>query len=120
MPVRRIKIDHPTEVNEGTTSYAEIAFKDKDRDLAAPNSYTYRLDDVTDGTGDDDITNITADTTVSGPTSEEEIEFDATENKILDDDNEEELRRVTITADYGSDDEATANFYFRVTNLTKI
>ena len=102
-----------TTVNEGSTSYLTVNFKDKDGVLAAPTSIEYRIDCITTGTA------IKEATPVSPPASSVEIEIDSTENAIQDQDNNSERRLVTVTGTYGTEDKIVEEHEYDVINMTK-
>ena len=98
-------------VNERTTAYLQIVFRDKAGALATPTAVTYRIDCLTSGQA------VRASTAVS-PASEVEIVLTADDNAIRQADSRAEARRVTVVASYGSTaDQATARFDYAVTNL---
>ncbi len=102
-----------TTVNEGSTCYLDVSFKDKDGVLAAPTSISYRIDCLTTGA------EIKEATVFSPPASSIEIEIDKTENAIQDQSNNSERRLVTVTGSYGAEDDIVEEFEYDVMNMTK-
>ncbi|NOZ53811.1 MAG: hypothetical protein GXP08_11880 [Gammaproteobacteria bacterium] len=105
---------HIAEVNENSTRYLDIIFKDENDVLAAPNSVVYRIDCVTTGTS------VKSDTTVNTPGDTMRINLNKTETAIVADTNKQELKRVSIIAIYGANDEENDEFDFYVKNLAYI
>lgn len=105
---------HITEVNENSTRYLDITFKDETGALAAPNLVKYRVDCITTGTAVKPLT------TVNAPGSTMRITLKKTETAIITDTNSQELKRVSIIAEYGTGDEENDEYDFYVKNLTYI
>jgi hypothetical protein len=101
------------QVNEQTTAYLTITFKDKDGANAAPNSATYRIDCKTTGKA------IRATTALPGGATPE-IVLTSDENKIQNLNNSSEIKRVTIIGVYGVDDKVTDEFEYEVLNLAGV
>ena len=101
-------------VNEGSTSYLTIMFKDKNGDPAEPTSATYRIDCKTTGTA------MKAETEIESIAASVEIMIASSENKINTQSNDRELRVVTVTATYGADDKVSDEYYYYVKNLYKV
>nr|WP_297388304.1 hypothetical protein [uncultured Roseateles sp.] len=99
-------------VNEHTTCYVSVSFRDRGGLPAVPASVTYRIDCATNGQ------QIKAWTAVDAA-AEVSITIAATENAIIDDANAEEERHVTVIASYGvgAEDQVTAEHVYRVRNL---
>ena len=97
-------------VNEKSTFYLSITFKDKDGKAVAPTSATYRVDDVDSGTS------VLSSTSIS-PAATVELKFAPTETSIIDSTNVYEKRKVTVTANYGTNDSVTKVFFYNVRNL---
>lgn len=98
-------------VNEGSTAYLPIEFRDKSGALAVPASISYRIDCATTGEA------IRAPSAVT-PASSIELTLTPQDNRIVTASNRAERRRVTITAAYGADDAATGDFEYDVRNLS--
>ena len=98
-------------VNERTTAYLTVTFKDKAGALAVPTQVQYRIDCLTSGQA------VRALSTVA-PASAVEITLSADDNAIRVDSNRAEIRRVTVVASYGGNaDQVTAFEDYSVTNL---
>lgn len=97
-------------VNERSTSYLTITFKDKDGNLAAPSSATYQINCMTTGT------EIKADTALGGGSSVE-VTISAAENALIDQTNRLERRRVTVDASFAGGQEHHEEFDYYVKNL---
>ena len=102
-----------TTVNEGSTCYLDVSFKDKEGVLAAPTSISYRIDCITN---DEEIKD---DTVFAPPASSIEIEIDSTDNAIIDQDNNSERRLVTVTGTYGAEDKIVEEYEYDLINMTK-
>jgi hypothetical protein len=98
-------------VNEGTTSILILTFKDENGDPVIPLSGTYRIDDLDSGTG------ITGDTGFTPSLSTYNLVIGATANRILSGAAEKELRRVTVTFQYGASGQGTGEYFYEVKNL---
>ena len=105
-----------TTVNEGTSSWLTVSFKDKAGALAAPVAVNYRIDCLTTDTMVRDWT------PVGTPLSVVEIALTSDDNDIITPANPVETRRVTIEAIYGigDTDKATSEYDYVVRNLTGI
>ncbi len=100
-------------VNEESTSYLTVDFKDKADALEAPASVSYRIDCLTSGQ------EIQGDTSIT-PLASVEIEIDPALNAIQDANNAREWRRVTVTATYGPNDQINDQFDFYLRNMSGI
>lgn len=100
-------------INEKTTGYLTVTFKDKAGAQAVPASATYRIDCLTTGTA------ITPETALA-PAAQIEIVITPTENRIVTAANARETRRVTVTGVYGAADQVTAQYDYDVENLSQI
>jgi hypothetical protein len=98
-------------VNEESTAYLTVVFKDKDGAEQAPTSATYRIDCLTNG---EEVREDTAMTPIASPY---EITLGAADNAMIDSDRLTEARRVTVEAVYGSDDHVNADYKYLVKNL---
>lgn len=100
-------------INENSTAYLSLTFKNKDGEIESPQAVTYNIHCLTN-----DV-EIKGDTSVSpGPSIE--IVLSPTENRIIDANNKYERRVVTVTATYGPDDEITGQYEYKVLNLKYI
>lgn len=100
-------------VNEQTTAYLTVTMLDKNEAEADPNSATYAVHDKDAGT------EIIAPTAISASGSQE-LTMTPTINTILNPDNLEETRVVTIEAIYGAADHLTDAYEYRVKNLAHV
>lgn len=100
-------------VNEKTTSYLKVDFKDKDNLPTVPQSILYSVMDKASGTV------IRADTAIA-PLSTITITLDATDNTIQNPLNKTETRVVTVKASYGSTDKFNDDFEYELVNLTQV
>lgn len=98
------------EVNEQSTAYLTVEFRDKAGDLQAPSSARYRVDCPAPSS---ELRAWTA----LGAASSVEIELNAEDNTMVNGNRPYELRRVTVEATYGADDKLVAEFDYRVRNL---
>lgn len=101
------------QVNEGTTAYLSVSFKDKASSDETPVAISYRIDDVRSGTEIRDSTAVTAASTA-------EITLSPADNRILNTTQNYEARRVTVVATYGADDQVTAEYIYRVVSLAGV
>lgn len=101
------------QVNERSTAYLTVTFRDKAGAVAAPSTVTYSIHDVQSGAA------IRAATPVSAGGSVE-IVLTPADNAILSANSEKELRRVTIEATYGAEDAVRAQFLYYVKNLRAV
>lgn len=86
-------------VNEGSGAFVTANFLDKDGNAAtAPNTITYRIDDVATGT------EVRGDTPIGSPAQSIEISLQPADTVILNERNERERRRLTIKGDYTAGD----------------
>lgn len=100
-------------INEGSTAYLAISFKDKNGGLKAPSSVSYRVDCLSNDQ------EIRADTAIQ-PDESIEIRLTPTDNQILNQANTKEKRLVTIKAVYGTDDAVNDEYKYNVRNLKKV
>jgi hypothetical protein len=100
-------------VNERSTAYLSVTFRDKDSVEQAPSAVTYRVDDVDSGAEIRESTSIAAAGTV-------QITLTPSDNVIVGENHEKELRRVTVEATYGADDAVREQFLYAVKNLRAV
>jgi len=100
-------------VNEKSTAYLTVTFKDKDGALEAPSSASYRIDCLTNGQ------EVRGDTALT-PGATIEITLSPADNAIIDQDNEVERRLVTVTGTYGASDTIHQEYEYNVKNLRKV
>lgn len=97
-------------VNEGSTAYLTITFKDKTGTPQVPSSITYRIDCMTSGL------QVLADTPVT-PASSVEITLTPSQNAMLVSGNVRETKRVTVKTLYGISDALNDQYDYQVINL---
>ena len=102
------------EVNEGSTSYLDVTFNDKDGAPDAPTTITAQIDNLTTGV------QIRAPTPVTPAAATVQILITATENAIGDQSNEREWRRVTVVGDYGAGEAVRSQHDYYVVNLSQV
>ena len=102
------------EANENSTKYLDIAFKDKEGNPSAPILVRYRVDCITTGEA------IKPETIITSTSADMTITLFKTETRIVDPTNRQELRRVSIVAEYAVNDEETQEYDFYVKNLEYI
>jgi len=100
-------------INEGTTGYLTITFRDKGGSDESPASASYRIDDVTTGGAIRIATSLAPAPTV-------EITLTPVDNRILNTKNSHETRRVTIVAIYGANDQVTSEYLYRINSLVGV
>lgn len=100
-------------VNEGTKAVLTVTFRDENDALAAPTSIRYRIDDEKDGESTEvlDWTSVAAASSV-------DISITSSQNAILNDDDEDEIRTVTVEATHGAGDLLTGEYTFRLKSLS--
>lgn len=99
-------------VNERTTSYLTVDFKDKTGSSAAPATITYSVYCMTNAQV------LRADTAIT-PGTDVEITLNAADNAIINAASARERRRVTIKATYGANDELNDQYEYYVQNLER-
>lgn len=100
-------------INEGTTHYLTVEFRDKANVLAAPTGIFYRIDDVLSGDA------VLADTAI-GAASSVEITITPTQNAIINPFNPTEVKRVTVKATYAGSEAINDEFEYAVFNLRRV
>jgi archaellum component FlaG (FlaF/FlaG flagellin family) len=104
-----------TEITEETTAYLTVTFYDKNGAASAPASATYQVHDVESGTV------MKASTAITPIAATVEIELPgATVNALVNQSNQRERRRVTVTATYGTSDTLNSVYDYLVVGLEKI
>lgn len=98
------------QVNEKSTAYLTVSFKDKAGAPAAPASVTYRVDDATGNTA------VRASTAL-GAAASIEITLTKEDNAIVNAANRFETRVVTVIAVYGASDELRDEYRYQIRNL---
>lgn len=103
----------PQRVNEQSTAWLTVAFKDKAGAAQAPASATYRIHDVASG-------DLVREATLTAPGSTVEIVLTDEDNALRNEAAGYEERRVTVEAQFGAGDAVTAEFRYRVINLAGV
>ena len=99
-------------VQEGSTSWVTVTFYDRDGVAQVPVTADYRIDDRTSDTEILDWTPLT-------PGSSIEIVITAAQNAFLDQNNEEEVREVSVRATTGPGGAYSLNgsTFYKIANL---
>ncbi len=101
-------------VNERSTAYLAVTFRDKAGTAQAPASAKYRIDDVTSGQA------VRADTDISAPDSTVELTLTVVDNTMKNGAAATEQRRVTVVAEYGAGDAVRSEYVYEVVNLAGV
>ena len=101
-------------VNERSTAYLSVSFRDRAGALQAPAAISYRVDDEATGAP------IRAETLIAAPASEVEIVLTAADNAMVAPRLAVERHVVTVVGSYGDDDQVTAQFVYEVLNLQAV
>lgn len=100
-------------VNEKSTAYLSVTFRNKTGAAQAPSTASYRIDDVATGREVRDDTEITPADTV-------ELTLSVADNTLLNAIAAVEQRRVTVTGTYGAGDAVRSEYIYEVTNLAGV
>ena len=98
-------------VNEGSTAYLTVNFKDKDGNALAPSSATWQVHDMRSGQV------MQEETAIPGVGAVTTITIPPAVNAIVKPANPKEVRRVTVKAAYGSGQAINAEYDYTVINL---
>lgn len=101
------------QVNERSTAYLAVTFKDKAGAAQQPTTASYRIDDVATGA------QIRGDTALTPGTSVE-ITLTPADNAILSPRLAVEEHVVTVTGTYGENDAVRAQYVYAVLNLQAV
>lgn len=102
-------------INARTSGSLSVTFRDKAGVPTAPQSVSYRIDCTTTRR------NIRPPTNVSSPAAQMELPITSDDTAIVNRQNKEERRVVTIVATYtGPEDQATSEAEFTVVNLPNL
>ncbi len=101
-------------VNEKSTAYLTVTFRDKAGAAQAPATAKYRIDDVTTGQP------VLGDTEIPTPGSTVELTLSVGDNTMLSQIAATEQRRVTVVAEYGAGDAVRAEYIYEVINLAGV
>lgn len=100
-------------VNERSTAFLTVTFRDKAGALAAPDSVTWEAHDKASGTELQVATALT-------PASSIEVIIPASVNRMIDAASASEIRVITIKALYGADDGINSVYEYQVQNLEHV
>ena len=101
-------------VNEKSTAYLSVTFRDKAGAAQAPATATYRIDDVATGQ------TVRGDTDIGTPDSTVELTLTVDDNTLKNAIAAAEQRRVTVVAEYGAGDAVRAEYIYEVVNLVGV
>lgn len=101
------------QVNEQSTAYLTVTFRNKAGAAEAPATASYRIEDVASDSEVLEATTITPAATV-------EVRLTPANNTLLVAGNPAELRRVTVIGEYGQDDAVTSEYVYEVVNLSGV
>jgi len=101
-------------VNEKSTAYLTVTFRDKAGAAQAPATATYRIDDVATGQP------VRSDTDISEPGSTVELTLTVADNTLKNPIAAAEQRRVTVTGEYGNGDAVRSEYVYEVVNLAGV
>lgn len=100
-------------INEGSTGYLTISFKDKAGVAAAPATITYSLHCLSTGV-------VLRNNVALATSASVEITLSTIDNAIQTASNRRETKRVTIKAGYGANDAINTQFDYEVANLSQV
>jgi len=100
-------------VNEKSTSYLGVTFKDNTGAQSSPSGVTYRIDCLTTGQSVLAVTSATAGAAIT-------ITITPDNNAIINPGNNQETKRVTVIGSYNAADEVTGQYDYIVQNLTGV
>ena len=101
-------------VNEKSTAYLTVTFRDKAGAAQAPAAANYRIDDLTSGQ------QVREETEIASPTSTVELTLTVTDNTLLNPLAATEQRRVTVVGEYGAGDAVRSEYIYEVVNLAGV
>jgi hypothetical protein len=101
------------QVNERSTAWLTVTFRDKTGAAQAPTSATYRIHDAGSGA-------LVREAVLSAPGSTVEIVLTDEDNALRNPAAGYEKRRVTVEAQFGQGDAVTAEFVYQVLNLAGV
>jgi hypothetical protein len=101
-------------VNEKSTAYLTVTFRDKVGATQAPATAKYRIDDVATGQ------TVRAEAEIAEPGSTVELTLTVDDNTLKNPIVAAEQRRVTVTGTYGTGDAVRSEYIYEVVNLAGI
>ena len=102
------------QVNERSTAYLTVTFKDKAGAAQQPTAASYRIDDVATGQ------EIRDDTAITPAASTVEITLTPADNAMVSATRPIEVHALTVTATYGDADAVRGVYLFEVANLMAV
>lgn len=102
------------ELDERSTGYLTVTFRDKDGLAAQPTSSWYAIFDVATGN------TVRAATSLAPTAGVVEITLDVNDNTMVDSSKAVETRRVIVVATFGVNDELDAEYKYRLNNLNGV
>jgi hypothetical protein len=99
------------EVNEKTTSFVMLTFKNEDGVAVTPDSLTYRLDDEASGE------ELIEDTVVVPSSTSYTVTIPSATNTILNDDKKFEIKIFTASFTFSTTKVGTAEYKYKLLNL---
>ena len=102
------------QVNEQSTAYLTVTFRNKAGVAEAPATAKYRIDDVASGSA------VLGETAITPVAATVEVRLTPANNTLLVAGNPAELRRVTVIGEYGQDDAVTSEYLYEVVNLSGV
>lgn len=101
-------------VNEQTTSYLDVTFRDRDGTPSSPSSATYTVTDAATGTV------LRTATAINPIAAQVTITLTPEDNTIVNAAKKAEIRIVTIESTYGASDELNDEFRYELVNLNVV
>jgi hypothetical protein len=108
------------QVNELTSAFLELKFKNERGVSVTPDMAVYRIDDMTGLSETVTGTEIVDDTSFFPTSAKYVLEITSNQNRILDENDIWEDRQVTVTFYYNAISVGTNTFTYRVINLSRI
>lgn len=102
------------QVNEQSTAYLTVTFRNKAGAAEAPAAAKYRIDDVASGSA------VLGETAITPVAATVEVRLTPNNNTLLEAGNPSELRRVTVVGEYGQGDAVTSEYVYEVINLSGV
>lgn len=101
-------------VNEKSTAYLSVTFRNKAGAAQAPATARYRIDDVATGQP------VRAETEIAETGSTVELTLTVDDNTLKNPLGATEQRRVTVVAEYGTGDAVRSEYIYEVVNLAGV
>lgn len=100
-------------INEESTGWLTIEFKDRDGDPSIPVSFFIRIDT-------DQGEQLRDWEEIADQVTEYELQLNPSDNKIIDEETSMQVNIVTVIAKFGDNDQRTAEYRYRVQNFAQI